>query len=67
LEPGALDFGVLPGFFGLLGCFAIAGIWDDSGCEKRAKAGDGDVGQFNCQQLSAVYAPIPSPRHHDGI
>jgi hypothetical protein len=70
-EPCALDFGVLRDLFGLLGCFAIAGIWDDSGCEKRAKAGDGDAGrfagqfarQFDCQQLSAVYALI----HEDGV
>jgi hypothetical protein len=37
LEFGALDFGVLPGFLGERGFFAMAGIWDESGVEKRAK------------------------------
>jgi hypothetical protein len=31
LEFGAFDFGVLPGFFGLSGLFAIGQIWDESG------------------------------------
>jgi hypothetical protein len=34
----AFDFGVLTGFLGLSGFFAIGGIWDESGCEERAKA-----------------------------
>jgi hypothetical protein len=38
LEPGAFDFGVLPGFLGLTGFFAISRIWDESDGEKRAKA-----------------------------
>jgi hypothetical protein len=38
LELGALDFGVLPGFFGWSGFFAIGRIWDESGAHKRAKA-----------------------------
>ncbi|MES5487925.1 hypothetical protein QMZ05_34740 [Bradyrhizobium sp. INPA03-11B] len=38
LELGALDLGVLPGFFGVFGVFAMAGIWDESGNEKRANA-----------------------------
>jgi hypothetical protein len=33
----ALDFGVLPGFFGLLGFFVIDRIWDESGVQGRAK------------------------------
>jgi hypothetical protein len=44
LEPGALDFEVLRGFLGSSEFFAMAGIWDDSGCEKRAKAVDGEGG-----------------------
>ena len=39
LELGAFDFGVLPGFFGASGFFAMAGIWDESGGHERAKAG----------------------------
>jgi hypothetical protein len=32
LEFGAFDFGVLlPGFFGVSGVFAMAGIWDSAG------------------------------------
>ena len=31
LELGALDFEVLPGFFGASGFFVMAGIWDESG------------------------------------
>ena len=31
LELGALDFGVLPGFLGVSGFFAIRRIWDESG------------------------------------
>jgi hypothetical protein len=31
LEFGAFDFGVLTGFFGLSGFFAIRRIWDESG------------------------------------
>jgi hypothetical protein len=38
LEFGAFDFGVLRGFLGLSGLFAMPGIWDESGDEKRAKA-----------------------------
>jgi hypothetical protein len=38
LEAGAFDFGVLPGFLGFCGVFAIRRIWDESGAEKRAKA-----------------------------
>jgi hypothetical protein len=37
LELGALDFGVLPGFLGESGFFAMAGIWGQSAREKRAK------------------------------
>jgi hypothetical protein len=37
-ELGALDFGGLTGFLGVPGCFAITGIWDESGRHKRAKA-----------------------------
>ena len=33
----ALDFGVLTDFFGESGFFAMAGIWGESGSEKRAK------------------------------
>jgi hypothetical protein len=47
LEFGAFDFGVLPGFFGWSGCFAIGRIWDDSGGEKRAKAPDGAFRSFS--------------------
>jgi hypothetical protein len=36
LEFGALDFGALPGFLGFSGFFAMAGIWGESGGEKRA-------------------------------
>src|SRR4249920_1546504 len=35
LELGALDFGVLPDFFGESGFFAMPGIWGESGGEKR--------------------------------
>jgi hypothetical protein len=38
LEFGALDFGVLTGFLGVSGFFAMTQIWDESGGEKRAKA-----------------------------
>jgi hypothetical protein len=38
LELGVFDFGVLTGFFGWSGFFAMAGIWDESGRQKRAKA-----------------------------
>jgi hypothetical protein len=38
LELGAFDFGVLRGFLGWSGFFAMAGIWDESDGEKRAKA-----------------------------
>ena len=38
LELGALDFGVLPGFLGFCGFFAIRRIWDESGGHKRAKS-----------------------------
>jgi hypothetical protein len=38
LEFGAFDFGVLPGFFGWSGFFAMGRIWDESGPHKRAKA-----------------------------
>jgi hypothetical protein len=31
LEFGVLDFGAFAGFFGVSGCFAMAGIWDESG------------------------------------
>ena len=31
---GALDFGVLTGFFGWSGFFAMGGIWDESGAKK---------------------------------
>ena len=34
----ALDFGVLTGFLGVSGFFAMPGIWGESGGEKRAKA-----------------------------
>jgi hypothetical protein len=40
LEFGAFDFGVLPGFFGWSGFFAIRRIWDESSREKRAKGPD---------------------------
>jgi len=40
LEFGVFDFGVLPGFFGWSGFFAIRRIWDESGNEKRAKGAD---------------------------
>ena len=33
----ALDFGVLTGFFGRSGFFAMSRIWDEFGAEKRAK------------------------------
>jgi hypothetical protein len=36
LEPGAFDFGVFAGFFGLSGFFAMVRIWDESDGEKRA-------------------------------
>ena len=36
-EFGALDFGVLTGFLGLSGFFAMGRIWDESGGHKRAK------------------------------
>src|SRR6201995_3067265 len=32
----AFDLGALPGFLGEFGDFAMAGIWDESGPEKRA-------------------------------
>ena len=32
----ALDLGDLPGFFGVFGVFAMAGIWDESVSEERA-------------------------------
>src|SRR6202034_2703880 len=38
LELDALDFGAFAGFFGVSGFFAMTGIWDESGGEKRAKA-----------------------------
>jgi hypothetical protein len=38
LEFGALDFGVLAGFFGWSGFFAMGRIWDESGGHKRAKS-----------------------------
>jgi hypothetical protein len=37
LEFGVFDFGVLTGFFGWSGFFAMSRIWDESGGEKRAK------------------------------
>jgi hypothetical protein len=52
----AFDFGVLPGFLGLSGFFAIAfRIWDESGPEKRAKAARGTspaASRSRCQQVS---------------
>jgi hypothetical protein len=54
LELGALDFGVLPGFLGLSEFFAIGQIWDDSGCEKRAKATTARAGYRDCQQVSVA-------------
>ena len=48
----ALDFGVLPGFLGVSGFFAIARIWDESGSEKRANAPRG-CRPSPCQQMSA--------------
>ena len=36
LEFGTLVFGVLPGFLGEFGDFAMGGIWDESAPEKRA-------------------------------
>src|SRR5437763_596246 len=36
LEFGALDLGVLAGFLGVPGFFAMPGIWGESGGEKRA-------------------------------
>jgi hypothetical protein len=38
LELGAFDFGVLTGFLGVPGLFAIGRIWDESGRHKRANA-----------------------------
>ena len=38
LDLEVLDLGVLPGFLGVSGVFAMAGIWDESGGEKRVKA-----------------------------
>jgi hypothetical protein len=52
LELGAFDFAVLPGFLGLSGDLAISRIWDESGGEKRAKAGartDAGAAAFHCQ------------------
>jgi hypothetical protein len=53
LEPGALDLEVLPGLLGSSEYFAIGRIWDDSGCDKRAKAPAASVDKPRCQQLSA--------------
>jgi hypothetical protein len=52
LEFGALDFGVLTGFFGASGFFAMAGIWDESGAHERAK-GLCLAFALPCQQVAA--------------
>jgi hypothetical protein len=54
----AFDFGVLRGFLGEFGFFAISRIWDESDAEKRAKAA--------CIVQSAAVAP-PFPRRWPGI
>ena len=43
LEFGALDFGVLPGFLGRSGFFAMAGIWGESDRRKRGNAMRGHI------------------------
>jgi hypothetical protein len=53
LELGAFDFGALRGLLGSSECFAIGRIWDDSCCEKRAKAPAASLDKLRCQQLSA--------------
>ena len=43
----AFDFGVLTGFFGVSGFFAMMGIWDESGAHKRAKADAGNADEWS--------------------
>jgi hypothetical protein len=57
----AFDFGVLPGFLGFSGFFAIGRIWDESGGEKRAKVLRARV-TFHCQQVSTHQNPTTVPR-----
>jgi hypothetical protein len=51
LEFGALDLCVFAGFLGVPDIFAIAGIWGESGGEKRVKRGGGGalLTCFGCQ------------------
>jgi len=51
LELGAFDFGVLEGFLGLSGLFAMQRIWDESGARKRAKARQSTTGETPMNSL----------------
>ena len=47
----AFDFGVLPGFLGVSGFFAMGRIWDESGRHKRAKSPCGNAHQWSSQDI----------------
>ena len=69
LEFGVFDFGAFAGFFGVSGFFAMAGIWDESAGEKRAKAFQGATPgtvAFHCQQVSALAFGADHRRHFEG-
>jgi len=66
LELGVFDFGVLPGFLGLSGFFAISRIWDESGAEKRAKAGGGTTPGAAAFPVSRWQHGMRGPRRRVG-